>query len=98
MLKINWLQKANRFIFLVHEVTLDVPAVRVDGQPIFATQFHPELSSDANRLRYIRYCERYPPTNTDEYHAILESMIDTPEATQMMSRWLLEVLEDTEPT
>lgn len=34
-------------------------AIRVDGAPFYATQFHPELSVDDNRARYARYAAKY---------------------------------------
>jgi GMP synthase (glutamine-hydrolysing) len=68
-------------------------ALRVDGKPIFAVQFHPELTGAANRLRFTRYCERYPPVDTDERNAVLESMVETPEASGLLRRWVEETLQ-----
>jgi GMP synthase (glutamine-hydrolysing) len=34
-------------------------AIRVDGAPFYATQFHPELSAEDNRARYARYAAKY---------------------------------------
>ena len=34
-------------------------AFRIPGQPIWATQFHPELDVDTNRLRFERYLKGY---------------------------------------
>jgi len=36
-------------------------ALRIDGAPIWATQFHPELDQEANLHRYLAYIERYRP-------------------------------------
>ena len=42
-------------------------AVRVPGAPIYATQFHPELTDQDNIKRYLRYLEHYMlPGETEE--------------------------------
>jgi GMP synthase (glutamine-hydrolysing) len=40
-----------------------VNAFRVRGKPVWATQFHPELDPGAVTVRYLRYMEKYPPTD-----------------------------------
>lgn len=34
-------------------------AIRVEGRPVWATQFHPELTDQDNITRYVRYLEAY---------------------------------------
>jgi GMP synthase (glutamine-hydrolysing) len=40
-----------------------IQAVRMPGQPIVATQFHPELTDRDNMKRYVRYLENYEDPN-----------------------------------
>jgi GMP synthase (glutamine-hydrolysing) len=67
-------------------------ALRVDGTQVFATQFHPELSKDANIYRYLRYREGYARGGNDPGEdRVLSSMKDTPSATALLPRWVKEV-------
>jgi GMP synthase (glutamine-hydrolysing) len=36
-------------------------ALRIPGQPVWASQFHPELDQKSNHERYMAYIERYDP-------------------------------------
>ncbi len=61
-------------------------ALRVDGLPIVATQFHPELTREANTERYLRYWEAYG-TGDATNDPVLARMADSPLATALLPRW-----------
>jgi len=68
-------------------------AFRVDGAPIVATQFHPELSRAANTKRYLWYHEQYGQANVRE-DDVLSTMEETPEATALLQRWVAEATSE----
>ncbi len=70
-------------------------AFRIPGKPIWATQFHPELTVEENRQRFLRYREGYTPfLASDELDAILNGRFrDSPETKQLIPRFLALVLD-----
>ncbi|MDP6944709.1 MAG: type 1 glutamine amidotransferase, partial [Myxococcota bacterium] len=68
-------------------------ALQVEGLPIVATQFHPELTRDANTERYLRYWEAYG-TGDKANDPVLARMADSPEATGLLRRWAALTLDD----
>jgi len=44
---------------LARSTLIPVQAMRVPNQPVYATQFHPELTMEANKDRYSHYCTNY---------------------------------------
>lgn len=72
-------------------------AIRWPGQPIWATQFHPELSGEENRFRFKRYLNGYASVMSDEERKkALERFTDSPETETLMARFL-KVVFDYEP-
>ena len=64
-------------------------AIRVPGKPIWAVQFHPELSRDENRQRFERYREMYVGmVGKAEYERILARFTDSPEAEELIPRFV----------
>ncbi len=65
-------------------------ALRVPGHPIWATQFHPELTKEENRLRFLRYQEGYAPLlSRSERVALLDGRFrESPETHQLIPRFL----------
>lgn len=63
-------------------------AFRVDGLPIWATQFHPELSAQANRERFVRYREGYAGVSDAEGDAPLERFYESPHAERLLRDFL----------
>ena len=64
-------------------------AMRISGKPIWATQFHPELSGQENLDRFHRYMEGYAGTMGEgEIEKTLQRFGDSPETDQMIGRFL----------
>jgi GMP synthase (glutamine-hydrolysing) len=69
-----------------------VNAFRVRGKPVWATQFHPELDPDGVAKRYMRYMEKYPPTDLPpgvplSEAPFLKSLRPSPHATRLLQRF-----------
>ena len=72
-------------------------SIRLSGKPVWATQFHPELSGAENRQRFQRYLNGYASTMTPAERATaLERFKDSPETETLISRFL-KVVFDYEP-
>lgn len=64
-------------------------AMRIPGKPIWATQFHPELSGDENRLRFTRYAKIYVGVlGKEEYERRLAGFKPSPETEELIPRFL----------
>jgi GMP synthase (glutamine-hydrolysing) len=64
-------------------------ALRVPGQPIWASQFHPELDRVTNADRYRHYLEHYAGHMSAEERAeALDRFRDSPEASGLLRRFL----------
>lgn len=68
-------------------------ALKVDGQPVYATQFHPELTGLAQSRRFKRYWDDYAHFfGEDEARRILHGFAESPEACALMTRFMDQVL------
>ena len=64
-------------------------AIRVPDKPIWATQFHPEMSGDENRQRFGRYMEMYVGlVGQAEYDRILARFVGSPETEELIPRFI----------
>jgi len=64
-------------------------AIRVLGKPIWATQFHPEMSGDENRHRFSRYVKMYMGmVGKEECDRILARFTDSPETEELIPRFI----------
>ncbi len=64
-------------------------AFRIEGKPIWATQFHPELSGDENRERFVKYQENYETfAEGGAAAATLERFTDSPHTADMLVRFV----------
>ena len=64
-------------------------ALRIPGLPIWATQFHPELSGAENRLRFQRYQAGYASVmSQDERDTTANRFRDSPETEALIPRFL----------
>ena len=61
-------------------------ALRVADAPIFATQFHPELTREDNEMRYRTYWESYGD-HLQEEDPVLSSLRESPETSRLLPRW-----------
>lgn len=69
-------------------------AFRLPGKPIWATQFHPELTRSENLKRYKRYMEIYATTMTpEERQEALDSFKESPHTTALIPRFLKLIAE-----
>ncbi len=64
-------------------------AFRVPGQPVWATQFHPELDARTNRDRFMRYLDGYSRHMTpQERREALECFHESPETAALLPAFL----------
>ena len=64
-------------------------AFRVPGQPVWATQFHPELDARTNRDRFLRYLDGYAMHMTaEERREALERYHESPETAALLPAFL----------
>ncbi len=71
---------------------VEYQALRVVGQPIWATQFHPEMTGAENRIRFDRYVDEYASIySPEELKAVLDRFAESPEADQLIPRFLKTV-------
>ena len=66
-------------------------AVRVQGAPIVATQFHPELTQETNVDRFMSYLSHYRTAGTslaDEMAQIEQRFAPSPNASRLLPRFL----------
>jgi len=85
----------DRFVRLAFSERCPVQAVRVPEAPIYATQFHPELTARDNIERYARYIELYKKLDESEEDAMERAEAvhrKSPEAARLLG-WFLESLE-----
>jgi GMP synthase (glutamine-hydrolysing) len=62
-------------------------AFRVDGTPFYASQFHPELTSETTIERFVHYAALYAdPSESERVIAHLRSGEDTPEMARVLGR------------
>jgi GMP synthase (glutamine-hydrolysing) len=67
-------------------------ALRIPGKPIWATQFHPEMTGEENRIRFDRYANEYAAIYSPaELTAVLDRFTGSPEADQLIPRFLQTV-------
>lgn len=71
-----------------------IQALRVPGKPIWATQFHPELTKEENLKRFNRYLDGYASLmSEEEVQTTLARFDHSPEANELISRFLRLVFE-----
>jgi GMP synthase (glutamine-hydrolysing) len=64
-------------------------AFRLPGKPIWATQFHPELTREENLKRYRRYMDIYSQTmSEEERQAAFDGFRESPHTTAIIPRFL----------
>lgn len=64
-------------------------ALRIPGQPVWATQFHPELDRETNQGRFLNYMAGYGGhLSEEERRGALAAYRDSPEASELLPRFL----------
>ncbi len=63
-------------------------AIRIGDKPVYATQFHPELTQVTNRKRFERYLDHYGHVfGVAEAQRMLEAFLPSPEASSLLGRF-----------
>lgn len=71
-------------------------AIRIPHKPIWATQFHPELSGEENRVRFHRYLKGYASMLSEAEQAqALSRFRESPETRPLIARFLKLVFGDS---
>ncbi|MEM6335022.1 MAG: type 1 glutamine amidotransferase [Bacteroidota bacterium] len=66
-----------------------IQAFRIDGLPIYGTQFHSELNAEAERERLVEYRSHYPSMQDDTvFESVVAGVRDTPEVDGLLKRFL----------
>ncbi len=64
-------------------------ALRILGKPIWATQFHPELTVEDNLLRFSRYKDVYTELySPQELKMLIDGFVPSPETEELIPRFL----------
>lgn len=64
-------------------------ALRIPGKPVWATQFHPELTGEENRARFERYLDAYAVHMSDEEREqALAGFHPSPESNTLLRRFV----------
>ncbi len=64
-------------------------ALRVPNQPIWAAQFHPELTKETNLARFRRYMAGYASVlSPEEVQKMFDQFAESPEANQLIKRFM----------
>ena len=77
---------------LAHSERCAVQAVRAVDRPIYATQFHPELTARDNIERYTRYIQNYKNIDETREEALRRAEDihrESPEANRLLERFVL---------
>ncbi len=70
-------------------------AIRVPDEPIWATQFHPELNREENLERFRRYIDGYAATmSREEREEAMKGFVASPESETLIPRFLELVFND----
>lgn len=78
---------------LAHSERSSFQALKVAGKPIYATQFHPELTWKDNRMRFMRYMDTYGALfGAQEAQERLDSHVPGPAANTLLARFVEQVL------
>lgn len=70
-------------------------AFRIEGRPMYGTQFHSELDARRERERLYRYRQHYPEIAADDtFQQILENLAETTEVDHLLHDFLLTYVLD----
>ena len=73
---------------MAHNDAVPYQAIRLVDRPVFATQFHPELTGSTNRQRFERYIAQYGEVFGEQRaNQMLEEFLPSPEASDLLRRF-----------
>ena len=65
-------------------------AFRLEGLPVYGTQFHSELDAATERARLLAYRDHYPEmADADAFQRVLDGLTETPDADDLLRRFLM---------
>lgn len=80
-------------VHLASSARSEFQALKIPGKPIYATQFHPELSMERNRQRFMTYIDSYAdPDMPDTPEQVLAAYRPTHGASNVLKRYVDEIL------
>ncbi len=80
---------------LAYSQRIPYQALRIPGKPVWGTQFHPELSLEDNRKRFVRYQAGYGSVMSEaELQKTLERFGPSPETEKLLARFWKLFLDD----
>lgn len=80
-------------ITLAYSDKVAYEAMRIPGKPIWATQFHPELTLEDNLLRFKRYLDIYKHVFSEaEIEQMLAAFQPSPETEKLLPRFLALIM------
>lgn len=78
---------------LAESETQPYQAFRMDGRPMYGTQFHSELDARRERQRLFKYRAYYPELAADEtFQAVLANLAETSEVDHLLHDFLLKIV------
>jgi GMP synthase (glutamine-hydrolysing) len=81
------------FVHLAGSERSPYQALKVAGKPVYATQFHPELSMERNRERFLQYVDGYAGSHMpDPAEEVLARFRPSPRSTELLRRFCREQL------
>lgn len=76
-------------IELAYSDTLPYQVIRMQGKPIYGTQFHSELNAACERERILTYRQHYPVLHDEKrFREIYNAIEDTPHVRDLLRRFL----------
>jgi GMP synthase (glutamine-hydrolysing) len=78
-----------QFTHLAFSARAPYQAIRFPGKPVWATQFHPEVTREENLGRFKRYLHLYAPnTDPEELRSTLDRFQPAPETEKLIPRFM----------
>ena len=80
-------------VHLARSERSEFQALKIPDKPIYATQYHPELSMTRNRERFMRYLEQYTdPDMPDSPEKVLAAYRESQGASNVLRTYVEEIL------
>ena len=77
------------YVPLAYSTLCPYQAFKVEGAPVIATQFHPELTREGEAFRCRPYAAMYNESGVAaEMERVIDSLQDSPDASALMKRWV----------